>query len=208
MALPIAADLVDGPQVRGRLRDLRGRVSGKTSRSVERRVRSRQSQAQDRRRRHARHHAVLLRHRRVPAFSRSLRGAGIDAPIVPGILPITRFPQITRFAKRCGASIPDWLEHRFDGLEDNPETRKLISAAVAIEQVHTLQRHGVEQFHFYTLNRSELTYAICHALGVRPRARRQVMSRQCLKQPVRTRPATCASCLPNASSFSTAPWAP
>ena len=93
---------------------------------------------------------------------------GIDAPIVPGILPITRFPQITSFAARCGATIPDWLEHRFDGLEDNPETRKLISAAVAIEQVHTLQRHGVEQFHFYTLNRSELTYAICHALGVRP----------------------------------------
>ncbi len=101
---------------------------------------------------------------------------GIDAPIVPGILPITRFPQITRFAKRCGASIPDWLEHRFDGLEDNPETRKLISAAVAIEQVHTLQRHGVEQFHFYTLNRSELTYAICHALGVRPRVERKVAS--------------------------------
>ena len=87
---------------------------------------------------------------------------------MPGILPITRFPQVTRFAKRCGASIPEWLEHRFDGLEENPETRKLISAAVAIEQVHTLQRHGVDQFHFYTLNRSELTYAICHALGVRP----------------------------------------
>ena len=94
---------------------------------------------------------------------------GITAPIVPGILPITRFPQITRFAKRCGATIPAWLEHRFDGLDDNAETRKLISAAVAIEQVHTLQRHGVDQFHFYTLNRSELTYAICHALGVRPR---------------------------------------
>jgi methylenetetrahydrofolate reductase (NADPH) len=102
-------------------------------------------------------------------FRDTCAAKGIDAPIVPGILPITRFPQITRFAKRCGASIPDWLEHRFDGLEENPETRKLISAAVAIEQVHTLQRHGVEQFHFYTLNRSELTYAICHALGVRPK---------------------------------------
>jgi methylenetetrahydrofolate reductase (NADPH) len=101
---------------------------------------------------------------------------GIHAPIVPGILPITRFPQITKFAKRCGASIPDWLEHRFDGLEDNPETRKLISAAVAIEQVHMLQRHGVDQFHFYTLNRSELTFAICHALGVRPRAERKAAS--------------------------------
>jgi methylenetetrahydrofolate reductase (NADPH) len=97
---------------------------------------------------------------------------GIKVPIVPGILPITRFPQVTRFAKRCGATIPDWLEHRFDGLDDNPDTRKLISAAVAIEQVHALQRHGVEQFHFYTLNRSELTYAICHALGVRPHGKK------------------------------------
>jgi methylenetetrahydrofolate reductase (NADPH) len=102
-------------------------------------------------------------------FRDACAAKGIDAPIVPGILPITRFPQITRFAKRCGASIPDWLEHRFDGLEENPETRKLISAAVAIEQVHMLQRHGVDQFHFYTLNRSELTYAICHALGARPK---------------------------------------
>jgi methylenetetrahydrofolate reductase (NADPH) len=101
---------------------------------------------------------------------------GIDAPIVPGILPITRFPQITKFAARCGATIPDWLAHRFDGLENDAETRKLISASVAIEQVHTLQRHGVEQFHFYTLNRSELTYAICHALGVRPGVERQVAS--------------------------------
>jgi len=101
---------------------------------------------------------------------------GIHAPIVPGILPITRFPQITRFAKRCGATIPDWLEHRFDGLEDDAETRKMISAAVAIEQVHMLQRHGVDQFHFYTLNRSELTFAICHALGVRPSMERKVAS--------------------------------
>jgi methylenetetrahydrofolate reductase (NADPH) len=93
---------------------------------------------------------------------------GIDAPIVPGILPITRFPQITRFAKRCGASIPEWLEHRFDGLEDNPETRKLISAAVAIEQVHTLQRHGVEQFHFYTLKPKEQNYAISNSLDEGP----------------------------------------
>ena len=101
---------------------------------------------------------------------------GIHAPIVPGILPITRFPQITRFAKRCGATIPEWLEHRFDGLEDDAETRKMISAAVAIEQAHMLQRHGVDQFHFYTLNRSELTFAICHALGVRPNIERKVAS--------------------------------
>lgn len=94
--------------------------------------------------------------------------AGIAADIVPGILPITRFPQLQRMAQRCGASVPDWLAHRFDGLDDDVETRKLIAAAVAIEQVQELQRHGVELFHFYTLNRSELTYAICHSLGVRP----------------------------------------
>ena len=94
--------------------------------------------------------------------------AGIDAHIVPGILPITRFPQVQRFAARCGASVPRWLEERFRGLEDDPETRRLIAASVAIEQVHQLERHGVRDFHFYTLNRAELTFAICHALGVRP----------------------------------------
>jgi methylenetetrahydrofolate reductase (NADPH) len=94
--------------------------------------------------------------------------AGIRASIVPGILPITRFPQVLRFAARCGATIPDWLQHRFDGLDDDAETRRLIAASVAIEQVQTLVRHGIGEFHFYTLNRAELTYAICHALGVRP----------------------------------------
>ena len=94
--------------------------------------------------------------------------AGIESLIVPGILPITRFPQLTRFAEQCGASVPDWLSHRFDGLEDDPDTRKLIAASVAIEQVQSLQREGIDEFHFYTLNRSELTFAICHALGVRP----------------------------------------
>ena len=93
--------------------------------------------------------------------------AGIKASIVPGILPITRFPQMLRLAQRCGASVPDWLVHRFDGLDDDADTRRLIAAAVAIEQVQALQQQGVEEFHFYTLNRSELTYAICHALDVR-----------------------------------------
>ncbi|HTV94405.1 MAG TPA: methylenetetrahydrofolate reductase [NAD(P)H] [Steroidobacteraceae bacterium] len=96
--------------------------------------------------------------------------AGIRASIVPGILPITRFPQLERFAQRCGASIPDWLQRRFEGLEDDADTRRLIAANVAIEQVQRLRRHGVEEFHFYTLNRAELTYAICHALGLRPQA--------------------------------------
>ena len=93
--------------------------------------------------------------------------AGITASIVPGILPITRFPQMLRMAQRCGASVPDSLVHRFAGLDDDADTRRLIAAAVAIEQVQALQQHGVEEFHFYTLNRSELTYAICHALNVR-----------------------------------------
>jgi methylenetetrahydrofolate reductase (NADPH) len=94
--------------------------------------------------------------------------AGIDSKIIPGILPITRFPQLTRFAEQCGATVPQWLEERFDGLEDDPDTRQLIAASVAIEQVQLLQRAGINEFHFYTLNRSELTFAICHALGVRP----------------------------------------
>jgi methylenetetrahydrofolate reductase (NADPH) len=98
---------------------------------------------------------------------------GITAPIVPGILPITRFPQLLRFAGRCGASIPDWLRRRFEGLDDDPETRRMIAAHVAIEQVQQLRRQGVEEFHFYTLNRAELTYAICHALGLRPQALRE-----------------------------------
>jgi methylenetetrahydrofolate reductase (NADPH) len=95
--------------------------------------------------------------------------AGINTRIVPGILPITRFPQMLRFAARCGASVPEWLRSRFDGLDDDPDTRRMIAANVAIEQVQRLRQHGVDEFHFYTLNRAELAYAICHALGLRPR---------------------------------------
>jgi methylenetetrahydrofolate reductase (NADPH) len=95
---------------------------------------------------------------------------GIGACIVPGILPITRFPQLLRFAERCGASVPQWLRRRFDGLDDDPETRRMIAAHVAIDQVQRLREHGVDEFHFYTLNRAELTYAICHALGLRPQS--------------------------------------
>ena len=106
--------------------------------------------------------AVFLR------FRDACAAAGVTMAIVPGILPITRFPQLTRFAARCGATVPAWLEQRFAGLEDDAETRKLIAAAVAIEQVARLVHEGVGEFHFYTLNRAELTYAICHALGRRP----------------------------------------
>ena len=94
--------------------------------------------------------------------------AGIDSAIVPGILPITRFGQMTKFAAQCGANVPGWLRERFEGLDDDPATRNLIAASVAIEQVQRLQAEGVDEFHFYTLNRSELTVAICHALGIRP----------------------------------------
>jgi len=95
--------------------------------------------------------------------------AGIESSIVPGILPITRFPQLERFADMCGASVPDWLRDRFAGLDDDAETRRMIAASVAIEQARMLEKEGIDEFHFYTLNRSELTYAICHALGVRPK---------------------------------------
>jgi methylenetetrahydrofolate reductase (NADPH) len=102
---------------------------------------------------------------------RDLAGAaGIDSHIVPGILPITRLPQLQRFAERCGASVPGWLAERFAGLENDAGTRQLIAASVAIEQVRKLQAEGIDEFHFYTLNRSELTVAICHALGVRAAA--------------------------------------
>jgi len=100
-------------------------------------------------------------------FREKCAKAGITSPIVPGILPITRFPQLQRFAEQCGATVPAWLKERFDGLEDDPDTRQLIAASVAIEQVALLKREGVEEFHFYTLNRHELAYAICHAIGVR-----------------------------------------
>jgi methylenetetrahydrofolate reductase (NADPH) len=93
---------------------------------------------------------------------------GITASIVPGILPINKFPQLLRFANMCGAKVPQWLHERFDGLEDDEETRRMISANIAMEMVHKMQAEGINEFHFYTLNRAELTYAICHALGIRP----------------------------------------
>lgn len=102
-------------------------------------------------------------------FRDKCSAAGIRVPIVPGILPITKFPQLTAFAARCGTTVPSWLEQRFQGLEEDAETRQLIAASVAIDQVQTLQKEGVTDFHFYTLNRSDLTYAICHSLNVRPR---------------------------------------
>jgi methylenetetrahydrofolate reductase (NADPH) len=101
-----------------------------------------------------------------------VRARGIEVPIVPGILPVQNFGQVQNFAQRCGASLPAWLARRFEGLDDDPATRKLIAATVAAEQVLDLARRGVRDFHFYTMNRADLVYAICHLLGLRPQLRR------------------------------------
>ena len=97
--------------------------------------------------------------------------AGIDVEIVPGILPVTNFKQLKRFAGMTNVSLPRWLHRQFEGLDDDPGTRSLVGANVAIDMVKVLSREGVKDFHFYTLNRAELTYAICHTLGVRPQAK-------------------------------------
>src|SRR6266852_6513483 len=97
-----------------------------------------------------------------------VRARGIDVPVVPGILPVQNFKQTRNFAARCGASVPDWLAERFEGLEEDAATRKLIAAAVAAEQVPDLVDRGVTDFHFYTMNRADLVYAVCHLLGLRP----------------------------------------
>jgi methylenetetrahydrofolate reductase (NADPH) len=97
-----------------------------------------------------------------------VRARGIDIPIVPGILPVQNFKQTRNFAARCGASVPAWLAQRFDGLDDDAATRRLIAAAVAAEQVLDLVKRGVSEFHFYTMNRADLVFAICHLLGLRP----------------------------------------
>lgn len=97
-----------------------------------------------------------------------VRAAGIDIPIVPGILPVQNFRQTATFAVRAGAHVPAWLAHRFDGLDEDTETRRLIAAAVAAEQVFDLVDRGVTDIHFYTMNRADLVYAICHLLGLRP----------------------------------------
>jgi methylenetetrahydrofolate reductase (NADPH) len=96
--------------------------------------------------------------------------AGITVPIVPGILPVSNFKQVQKFSAMCGASVPAWMARLFDGLDDDAETRRMVAAVVAAEQVRLLQANGVDEFHFYTLNRADLTYAIAHLLGVRPSA--------------------------------------
>lgn len=93
---------------------------------------------------------------------------GITVPIVPGILPVSNFQQVAKFSAACGASVPAWMGHLFEGLEEDVDTRRMVAAVVAAEQVRLLQANGVDEFHFYTLNRPDLTYAIAHILGARP----------------------------------------
>ena len=103
-------------------------------------------------------------------FVERARKAGIAAPIVPGIMPVTNFVQLVRFSRMCGTSVPAWLAELFEGLDDDPDTRKLVAAMVATEQCRALAAAGVDSFHFYTLNRSDLILGICRRLGLKPAA--------------------------------------
>ncbi|MEM1140486.1 MAG: methylenetetrahydrofolate reductase [NAD(P)H] [Pseudomonadota bacterium] len=94
--------------------------------------------------------------------------AGIDIDLTPGIMPVTNFKGVRRMAEGCGTNIPNWLAEKYDGLDRDAETRKLIAATVAADLCFALQREGVQHFHFYTLNRADLTFAVCHLLGMRP----------------------------------------
>jgi len=100
-----------------------------------------------------------------------VRRAGIYIPIVPGVLPIHNFQQVANFASRCGTHVPEWLAERFAGLESDPQTHALVASAIAAEQVLDLVERGVEEFHFYTMNRADLAFAICHLIGIRPHVR-------------------------------------
>jgi methylenetetrahydrofolate reductase (NADPH) len=97
-----------------------------------------------------------------------VRAAGIEIPIVPGILPVQNFKMASNFAARAGATMPEWLSKKFEGLDDDADTRRLVAATVAAGQVQKLAKHGVENFHFYTMNRADLVFAISHLLGIRP----------------------------------------
>ncbi|MCX8477013.1 MAG: methylenetetrahydrofolate reductase [NAD(P)H] [Sphingomonas sp.] len=103
-------------------------------------------------------------------FRDRVAAAGLDVEIVPGILPVTNVAQARKFAGQCGASIPGWLDHMFEGLDERPAARQLVAATIAAELCGQLYSGGVRHFHFYTLNRAELAFAICHLLGVRAKA--------------------------------------
>ena len=132
-------------------------------------------------------------------FLEAARARGIWAPIVPGIVPIHNFKQVAGFAGRCGATMPSWLARRFDGLDADPQTTHLVAAAVAAEQVMDLVDQGIRQFHFYTLNRADLVYAICHLLGLRPRAMAGVARRPSTHDPRATHRRAEGGCRASAS---------
>ena len=102
-------------------------------------------------------------------FCDAAAAAGISAEIVPGILPVSNVAQARKFAQSCGATIPDWMDRLFEGLDDHPAARQLVAATIAAEMSRRLYAGGVRNFHFYTLNRAELSFAICHLLGLRPK---------------------------------------
>ncbi|MDA1090418.1 MAG: methylenetetrahydrofolate reductase [Proteobacteria bacterium] len=106
-------------------------------------------------------------------FLERARAAGITVPIIPGILPVTNFARVAEFSGKCAAAVPDWMAELFDGLDGDPETRKLVAASVAAEQCRALHAEGITDFHFYTMNRADLVYAICHILGVREKSETQ-----------------------------------
>ncbi len=168
-AMPFATDLVGGAAARRGLRDLRGGLSGDASPAalspdadldnLKRKLDAGATRAITN---FFFDTEVYLR------FLDRCLAAGITAPIVPGIMAVTNFAGLIRMSAMCGASVPAWLGHLFEGMEDDPEIRRMVAAVVAAEQVRLLQANGVDEFHFYTLNRPDLTFAIAHILGVRP----------------------------------------
>jgi methylenetetrahydrofolate reductase (NADPH) len=109
-----------------------------------------------------------------PRFRERAEKAAIHVPIVPGLMPTTNFKGVARMSQRCGATVPDWLAALYAGLDSDLESRKLVASAVLAEQVRELKAEGFEQFHFYTLNQAELTFAVCNMLGIKPAAQNPV----------------------------------
>jgi methylenetetrahydrofolate reductase (NADPH) len=108
-------------------------------------------------------------------FLEKVRAQGITIPILPGLMPVQNFKQQANFARKAGTHVPQWLADRFEGLDDDPTTRRLIATTVAAEQVFDLVGEGIREFHFYTMNRADLAFAICHLLGVRPKVTQEAM---------------------------------
>jgi methylenetetrahydrofolate reductase (NADPH) len=151
------------------VRDLGRRLSGKPPGLAQPRRRPRQPLAQDRRRRDRAITQFFFTPECFFRFRDHAAAMGIDAEIVPGILPVSNVAQTRKFAAMCGASIPSWMDRLFEGLDNLPAARQLVAATVAAELCGQLYAGGVRHFHFYTLNRAELAYAICHLLGLRPK---------------------------------------